>query len=295
VAVCAGIAAFLSPATAGAQACCAGGSVVTPGRLELHEEALIGVQPKAAMVLGSWQSGRYVASQPGTTEGDFEEDVFAALRVLRRGQVALLVPFVQTQRQDPRDGAYFGGGIGDVNLSARYDILVAGQAQYVPGVALLAGLTLPTGKPPEFASPPLAVDATGIGAVQGTGGLALEQIFGSWLVDASGFVAVRSARFGEQLAPQGTLLVATAYTLPDDIALALSVSYTFEGDARYDNGTPVSSSSRRATLVTFSGLWPWSDTWRLLGGLYINPPVDALGNNLPVAGGIAVTVIRSWT
>ncbi len=285
-----------SPSTARAQACCAGGAAITPGRLALHEDALVGVQLKAATVLGQWDAGgHYLPEAAGETEGDFEEDLFGAVRVLRRGQVALLVPLVETQRQNYSNGGAFGGGIGDVNVSGRYDFVLAGESRYVPGVALLAGVTFPTGKPPEYATQTNQVDATGIGAFQANGAVALEQTFGNWLVDASGILAIRTPRFGEQLAPQGTLLAAVAYTFPSDYALALSASYTFEGDARYSDGTTVASSSRRATLVSLSGYVPLGDTWRLLGGVYLDPPVNALGSNQPVAGGLTLTVIRSWT
>src|SRR5580692_10556922 len=104
------------PARASAQACCAGGSAITPGRLQLHEDALVGAELKAGAVLGTYDpSGRFLGSPAGDTEGDFEEDLFAAVRVLRRGQIALLVPVVETQRQDPTDGGRFGGGLGDIN------------------------------------------------------------------------------------------------------------------------------------------------------------------------------------
>src|SRR5580704_6291737 len=103
------------PSRARAQACCAGGSAVTPGRLELHEMALVGTQLHAASVLGSYDAGgHFVAPPPGATEFDFEEDLFAALRVLRRGQVALLVPLIETQRQTTVNGGHLGGGVGDV-------------------------------------------------------------------------------------------------------------------------------------------------------------------------------------
>jgi hypothetical protein len=290
------LAAWGTPSRARAQACCAGGSAITPGRLQLHEDALVGAELKAATVLGTYDtSGRFVGSPPGVTEGDFEEDLFGAVRVLRRGQVALLVPFIETQRQDPTDGGHFGGGIGDVNLSARYDFVVAGESHVVPGVALLAGVTFPTGKPPELASPPLAVDATGVGAFQANGALALEQTFGPWLVNATGLLAFRTARFGEQLAPQGTLLAAAAYTLPSDVAIALTASYAFEGEATYSDGTSAAASSKRLTVVTLSGFWPITDTWRVLGGVYLDPPVDHLGSNQPAAGGLTLTVIRSWS
>ena len=290
------VGALAVPSRAWAQACCAGGAAVTPGRLELHEDALVGATLKAAYGLGSYDTGgRFVSTPAGDTEGDFEQDLFAAVRVLRRGQVALLVPLVETQRQDPVDGGHVGGGIGDVNLSGRYDFVLAGESRYVPGVALLAGVTFPTGKAPEQASPPLAVDATGIGAFQANGALAVEQTFGPWLFNATGIVAVRTPRFGEQLAPQVTLLGAAAYTLPSDLAFAFSAAYAFEGDAHASDGTVVPDSSKRSTVLTLSALWPVTDTWRVLGGFYLNPPVGAVGSNQPAAAGLTLTVIRSWS
>src|SRR5450432_2748218 len=51
------LAAWGTPSRARAQACCAGGSAVTPGRLQLHEDALVGLQVKAATVFGSYEQG----------------------------------------------------------------------------------------------------------------------------------------------------------------------------------------------------------------------------------------------
>ena len=159
------------PARAWAQACCAGGSAVTPGRLEVHEDALVGVQLKASSMIGSYDTGgAFAVPGAGEAEQDFEEDLIGAVRVLRRGQVALLVPFAETRRADSLDGGQIGGGVGDINVSARYDFVVAGESRSVPGIALLGGITFPTGKPTEQATPPLQVDATGIGAYQANAG-----------------------------------------------------------------------------------------------------------------------------
>jgi hypothetical protein len=280
---------------ASAQACCAGGAAVTPGRLELHEDALVGVQLRAASVLGSYDGrGGYTASPAGDTEGDFEQDVFAAWRLTRRGQVAWLVPLVETLRRTPQDGSHFGGGVGDVNASVRYDFVLAGESRWVPGLALLGGVTFPTGKRPEVASPPLFVDATGLGALQGNVAVAAEQTFGPWLVNATALVAGRTPRYGEQLAPQVTLLAAGAYTFMNDAVLALSASYAFEGDATA-NGTSIPGSSKRLTVVTLSGLWPIADPWRLLSSLFLDPPLGSLGVNQLATGGLTLTLIRSWS
>ncbi len=279
-----------------AQACCAGGSAVTPARLELHEQALVGVELRAGSALGSYEgNGHYLRSPPGDTEFDFEQDLFGAIRVLRRGQLALLAPLIETQRQTSQDGGHIGGGIGDINASARYDFVVAGESYFVPGIALLAGVTLPTGIASESASAPLAVDATGIGAWQANVALALEQTYGPWLINATGIAAKRTARFGQTLGTQITVLVAGAYTFENDAAIALSVSYAFEGDVTTSDGMSVAGSSKRLSTLSLSGLWPLNDQWRLFGGLYVEPPVSGFGSNQPSVSGLTLTVIRSWT
>ncbi|HZU85638.1 MAG TPA: hypothetical protein VE987_22080 [Polyangiaceae bacterium] len=278
-----------------AQVCCAGGSAVTPGRLEPHEDALVGLQARASGVLGSFDpGGAYLASPGQDREYDLEQDLFAAVRVLPRAQLAVLAPLVETFRSTPLDGSHFGGGFGDVNLSARYDLLLAGQSRYVPGVAVLAGITAPTGTAPEAATQPLAVDATGVGALQGNAAIALEQTFGPWLANATVIVAERAPRSGETLGTQWTLLAAGAYTFSNDAAAVLAASYAFEGDATR-GGRSVALSSKAVTTITLSALWPLADWWRLLGGLVLNPPLDGLGKNQPAAAGLTITVIRSWS
>jgi hypothetical protein len=262
----------------------------------MHEIALAGVQLKASTVLGSYQPGGHYAAAPAHDgEQDFEQDLFGAVRFLRRGQVALLVPVLETRRQTQLDGAHLGGGIGDINAAVRYDFIDAGESLYIPGIALLAGLTLPTGTASESATAPLAVDATGIGAWQANVALALEQTYGPWLVNATGIVAKRTARFGQTLGTQVTLLAAGAYTFPNDMALALSASYAFEGDATDSQGHGVPFSSKRLTTVNLSLLWPIEDSWRLLGGVFVEPPLSDVGSNQPSASGLTLTLIRSWS
>jgi hypothetical protein len=212
-----------------------------------------------------------------------------------RLQLAALVPIDETRRATPTL-TEFGGGIGDINLSARYDFFLAGQSEYVPGIALLAGVTFPTGTPPESASKPLATDATGVGAYQGNIGLALEQTYGSWLVGLSGILAKRTTRnvngVSETLGTQFTALAVGGYTFESSgIALALIGSYQTEGEASAA-GVDVPGSGRHILTISAAGLVPIGDKWRLQAALFTNPPF--LGENLPALTGLSFTVVRTW-
>ncbi len=282
---------------AGAQACCAGAAAVTPGRLAIHEDALVGLQLRIDNVFGSFsREARYQGAPARTAEWQLEQDLFGALRVLPRGQLALLVPFVQTYRRAP-DRSSFGGGIGDINFSGRYDFFLAGEARYIPGVAILAGVTFPTGKPIESADTFLGTDSTGIGTYQANLGLALEQTEGPWLFGVTGLVAKRASRtvrsVTTSLAAQWTLLAATAYTFPNDAALALLLSYTVEGDPEVNGVTW--DATRRTPLFGAAGIYPFTDAWRLQGGFFLTPPISQLGRNTPARMELVLSLLRSWS
>ncbi len=292
-----------APRRADAQACCAGSGLVTPGRLAPHEDALVGTELHGSVVMGSYDgTGHYAGQASGSGELDFEQDVFASIRFLRRAQAALLLPFVETWRREPGFGqppqSAFGGGIGDANLSARYDFVVAGQSRYVPGIAALAGITAPTGRPPTATNAgTFAVDATGTGAWQGNFGLALEQAFGPWLVNATELFAWRapfSAQgVDEALAPQWVTLAGVGYVLPNEMAFGLFGSYTIEG-APSINGVSYPDSGRRVTLISLTGIFPIFERLRLQASLLMNPPISGLGANQTATAGITFTVIGSW-
>lgn len=267
---------------------------MTPGRLALHESALVGALAKMSSITGHFRGdGEYIASPAGAHELDFEQDLFGALRVANRGQVALLVPFVEAWRES-QGQSQTEGGLGDLNLSFRYDFTLAGESFVIPGVSALAGVTFPTGKPPEDG-------ATGTGAYQFNLGLAIEQTFGPWLVSATGVVAQRTARtfasgpssIHERLAPQWTALAACAYTFATDVAVALSFSYAIEGNATFD-GAEVNGTARRVATVTLSGVLPLSDVWRLQGGIFDDLPVSQVGSGALASVGLSITLVRSW-
>ena len=286
------------PARAQAQACCAGTGALTPARLALHEDALVGVGVRGASVIGSWNdAGRYRRSPSGTRELDFEEDLFAALRVLGHGQVALLVPFVETERK-AGGHSELGGGVGDANLALRWDIYPAGRSLELPGVALLAGVTAPTGRPADSAQKPLATDATGIGAWQFSGGVALEQVYGHWLFNLTGLVQKRSSRSAQgvstTLGTRFTALAGAAYVFSDGTALAGFVSYALEGRAEV-NAESIDATAQRATELGVATVTPvLGEHWRLQGSVFATPPLDSFGRNQLASVGLSSSLARTF-
>lgn len=274
----------LAPSHALAQACCATGSGLSPARLGLHDNYGLGMTQRAEWVLGQYDpDGHYASKATGTREFGFAEDLFFAVRWLARGQSAVLVPFVETYRKSHAE-ASTGGGIGDIVLTLRYDAVLASRYRYIPGFALLGGVTLPTGTPPEAARRPLATDATGRGLLQLSVGVALEKTFGPTIVSFATIAALRrSAAFGGvtlSAAPELRNLGTVAYVFAGEQALGLFGSYAFEGDAEV-NGAKAKGSARRELQVGAFAALPLSESFRLRFGLSVHPPLSGLGRNQP--------------
>jgi hypothetical protein len=283
------------------QACCAGASTLTPARLTALEDAAVGLQLQFADDVGYFYSNRHYEPNPrGAGEQDFAENVFGTVRFLKRGQVSLLVPFVQTRRTSigPTGDSVteFGGGLGDINLGARWDFLLAKETKYWPGIAVLAGFTFPTGTAADQAA--TSTDATGIGAFQATGGLALEQAYGHILVNLTGLISQRFERhvgaITETLGPQFSGLAAVGWAFHYNQGIAAILSYTGEGDAVF-NAQSQPGSGRAATNVGLSGGTPLWDDWRFQGSLTYALPIDGLGQSQSVGITVTASILRAFS
>ena len=286
------------PGQALGQACCAGSSALTPARLGIHEDGAAGLILKGTDILGGWDGhGNYFTQPAGTAEFDAEADVVGTLRVLTDGQVTLFIPFLKTWREAPGISEW-GGGIGDINLSGRYDFTHAGESTLLPGIAVLVGVTFPSGRAPEAASNLLATDATGIGAFQFTGGVAFEQSYGHILLNLTGLVGWRTPRsvrgVHETLGVQFQGLFGVGYAFDNDASVALSFGYLAELDAVLD-GQKVPDSGRALPTLGLSGSLPLGEFWRLQGGLSYNPPISGLGKNQTGGLGFTLCILRTWT
>ncbi len=263
----------------------------------MHEDALVGLQLKGTAITGSFLgNGAFVPQPAGAAEGDFEEDLIASLRVLSRGQFTVVLPLVETWRHETGISDS-GGGVGDLQVNLRWDATDAGASRTLPGIAVLASLLLPTGLPPEQATHVLSTDATGVGMIQGTLGLSLEQTFGKVLVNLTGSGTLHTARVIQgqhtELGPSFNAFAALGYSFDAGPVAAITASYTGELDSE-SNGAPQPESSRTQLRFAITGGYSITDQWRIQGGVFGDPPAAHFGENQPSGAGVSATLLRVW-
>ena len=289
------VAVLLACAEARAQACCAGGGLLAPARLTVHEDALVALEARSGVEAGSIDGvGRFRGNARGAGGIELTQSLLGTLRVLREGQVTLLVPV--TERGLWASGLTdWGGGLGDVVLSFRYDFMLAGESVRIPGLALLAGITFPTGRSPDQGRNPLGSDATGAGQWQGALGLGVEQTVGRVFLQGSGLVQQGLPRTAsgvtETLGTTFSVGLAAGWAFDSGAAIAATATTAASLPAWVD-GMVASGTSRWRSTFGLSGAIPLSDTWRLQGSLATQLP---FGVNQPVSTTLSVLVMRTWS
>ncbi len=284
------------PAAAWAQACCAAPSLATPARLGRDEHYGVGLLLRGRNAFGAFAADGTFAT---TATGDVEtaQELFVAARLFARAQVAVAAPFVQTRRRAPGLSDW-GGGLGDVRASAHVELARAGERRFVPGVALLAGLSVPTGTPPDAAHGALAADATGTGSFEGSVGVELEQHFERIFTTLAGTVGQRSSRavgdvrqsFGVRLAALATAGV----TLANETAVGVFLVGSHQGAARDADGAVIDGSALALVTTGLAATSPVADGWRAQASASFDCPGAGLGRNQPTSVGLALSLLRVW-
>jgi hypothetical protein len=224
-------------------------------------------------------------------ELEAEARLMASLRVHERVQLGLQAPLLLEHRVAGGVDAT-GVGLGDVALAVRWDVLLAGEHDGLPGLAFELGVVTPTGTAPEDAEEPLSVDATGVGAWQLVVVGALEHVFGAereWLVSLRGGVRWRAPRTaaGREVdaSTEGYVSVGGVVVLTS-VSLAGTLDFTWRG------GEPVlgRSTDERLLGVGLALGVPLTEGWRALASVRCPLPIDDLGVNRSVALDLGLTL-----
>jgi len=280
-----------------AQACCAGGNALTPGRLPEDEWLLFGAQTIARPNMGSFDArGQWVGRPPHAQELDVEWDLFASWRTpYKRLQVTVLAPLVLQTRAVQGDAAA-AFGFGDLNAALRLDVVDPKGLR--PETAILVGATFPTGVAPESSSAHLAVDATGTGTFRGTFGPGFEwRGHGPWIFDAivlATLHAPRTVSGVEQVRAPGVLVtLAGTHVWEGGTSVGASLAYSMEWNSFVD-GKAVPDSARRVMRVGLFAMHPLGKGFRLQAGVGLDVPIPQLGQNESAGTSLTVGLQRGF-
>ena len=282
-----------APRPARAQACCVGASGLTPGWLANHERFLVGGQLRLSHTVGAYPvSGPFYAPPPGR-DARLESSLFASGRFLPRGQVSVFMPAVTTRRR-VEGRVESATALGDLVIATRYEFIRAGESR-IPGIAMLAGVIAPTGKPSDQGTGFLAPDTTGIGAWEANAGVSFEQNFRRVVAHTTALLGLRTSRdvFGvtTRLGPRALFLAAGGYVFEGEVTLLGTLSHAVEGDATVAGDT-ASGTGFRTTQAALLAIVPIGDTWRLRASVFADLP--PLGTNRQALGGSTISILRSF-
>ncbi len=278
-----------------AQPCCAGGTTISPARLALHERALVGVALRFDRKTGDFgRDAGYVPVEEESQVG-LREDLLIAARLGEHLQVGTSVSYLQTWKSFDRESD-FGGGLGDLAFSARYDFLVAGEHAFLPGIALSSGLSVPTGKTVDHTTHRLAADVTSSGFTQATLALSLEDLFWSRVyVEAAGAFtywvprSIEDSRVARR--PQVSVSLGASWAVAGSSSVGAIGTLELQGATETD-GVPSPGSNRRSTTIAVIAGLPLGD-FRLQMSVFDTLPINGLGRNEEAMFGVRVAVIRT--
>ena len=284
--------------SAWAQACCSGGQAVTPIRLGDLERAAAGFVLRASGGLGSIDaSGVWRATAAGTHDINLEQDLLAAVRVHKRVQMALTLPWLETARNAPGVPWASGQGLGDIDLAARADVTRLDDARPWPALAVVAGVTMPTGRAADASKAPLATDVTGTGTWQLRPAVVLDRQWQPWLLQMAGVVTWAAPHtVGDLHAQQGmsgTVTAAVVRELPLDLFGSVALTWLGAGASTL-NGQTLEKSGRSQWTAAASMLWQASARWRVHGGVTTQLPLPDLSQNATVTLGGVLGAVYVW-
>lgn len=273
-----------SPARA--SVCCMTAGLFGVGRLALWEQAAAGLRTTGAETLGTWNAdGVWTPSPAGWVDRELRLDAYALLRLTDRSQIHVLVPTLENLRGSDGD-VVAGGGLGDLELGVRYELLNVGERAPLPAVGLTISALLPTSVRPEEAAARLDVDATGRGAPGLAGSINLEQAFGKAFarLDLGGtlyapFVRV-DLRQHQRYGPTLAAVASGGGTVLDGVLLGATLGVAHDLPVIIGKEEQEASSATSATAGLLAS-WTIDPHWTLLASAASGLFVDALGQNRP--------------
>ncbi|MBI1949356.1 MAG: hypothetical protein HYS27_26955 [Deltaproteobacteria bacterium] len=256
------------------------------GRLALWEQSAVGLRATGAGTLGAWDAdGSWRPSPAGYQDDELRVDVTALLRLWQRGQIYALAPVV-TNRRGHGDDLGTAGGLGDLELGVRYELLETGEHPWLPALGVTASALLPTAVRPEEAQAPWGVDATGRGAPGVGAAVSAEQLFGRLFARLDGGAVlyapfVRSdLRQAQRFGPSVAAAASIGGLAVDALVLGATVGVVHDRPLTLGQDEVPASAATLASAGLFASYTLWGH-WTLVASTSSGLFLDGLGQNRP--------------
>ncbi len=277
---------WLLPATAQSAACCTSATLSGVGRLKAWEESAVGVATSWAHSIGNWNArGEWNSFGDTYRESLWRSNFWGIARVRDDLEFSFALPWVRTSRAIPQQSAT-GNGLGHSQVGLRYEALAIGQYRGIPGLAILMGVTIPTGnRPDEATSNPLRASTTARGEWATSIAISMEYAYLPWFVKLDAgmryYPAYTHAEHGSQyqLAPLWQVALSGGLELLEDtLVLGLSLAVESQQESHLaqqeQQNSAIFSCLPSATLS-----WQADPHWALVSTVSSGIAVDGFGKN----------------
>lgn len=289
----------LAPADSHAAACC-GTSHGLGQRLGPTERAAATSGVRVATRVGSWNArGDFGAMGSGDRDVELRAEIGWLVRAHDRFQIGASVPALATFRR-LGEAASSGGGVGDVTLTARGDLVPLGSTGWAPSVALTLSGLVPTGRPARASHDALASDVTGLGAGEVRPGIVLEKTWDAgWSATVAASIGFRTAFTDASgatvaLGPRFQVIAAGGPTWDFGLSIAGGIVHEREGAPSID-GAPATGAGRHRTAALLFAAYDIDPQWTVLGSAQFDLPIGGLGANELVAIAPQVSIRHAWS
>ncbi|MBK7585785.1 MAG: hypothetical protein IPI67_37060 [Myxococcales bacterium] len=243
-------------------------------------------------------SGRYRALD-GVSVDDATLTLGAAVRLVPKSvQLGAALPLRLGHRRIRSIGSATALGVGDASLALRWTALGAGSGIFAPGglfpsIDLIAGLAVPTGRPPEDSTEPTQADVTSDGSLKPSLGVKLT--FQVTPLDSVYLRAQHTLRLPRDvkigistrrvdLGDETSVQLGYMRSLSMQWSAGALLDARFTGSARTDGVQATDADERRVRAGAWlSWMWHWP-TWDSTLAVLADPFWSGVEKNIEYAG-----------
>ncbi|MEM1007389.1 MAG: hypothetical protein AAGJ35_00160 [Myxococcota bacterium] len=284
---------FAVPSNSHSAACCLSSTLGGVGRLRTWEQFALGVRLSSFVNLGSWNTqGLWRNEFHDFAQMDLRTELWGMVGLGKRFDLYGRLPWFVNYRASSAQHEW-GAALGDIEFGARFELASLGEHGDWPGLAILAGVVIPTGRSPQQTSRPLASDVTTRGDWRVGIGVIVEKSWDVMFVQLSlgaqlpfGFVREdlqQTQRFGWNIQS----LLTTGIEFVPQWVFALSLRFLWE-DILHQGTFPVANTEKMDMGVGVALSWSFDAHWSLILSVDTGLFFSGWGKNHP--GGIVSTL-----